>query len=57
VIHRREIDDPEKTSGGIGLNNVRQRLELVYPNKHELIIKETGNEFLVHLKLELTKIS
>ena len=45
--------DPEKNNSGIGLVNVKQRLNLLYPNKHELIIRETPEEYFVHLTLEL----
>ncbi len=39
--------------GGIGLANTKQRLDLLYPNKHELKISETGNTYSVYLKLDL----
>lgn len=45
--------DAGRPSGGIGLVNVRRRLELLYPEKHELSIKKTPNSFAVALKLEL----
>jgi two-component system, LytTR family, sensor kinase len=45
--------DPEKNNSGIGLNNVKQRLELLYRGKHELCIRNTGKEFYVHLEVEL----
>jgi LytS/YehU family sensor histidine kinase len=45
--------DPEKNKSGIGLNNVKQRLQLIYPRKHELIIRETVKEFFIHLTIEL----
>lgn len=51
--HNRQENDPEKNKSGIGLSNVRQRLQLLYPKKHELIIRETGKEFFVHLTIEL----
>ncbi|HEY5464964.1 MAG TPA: histidine kinase [Hanamia sp.] len=38
---------------GIGLKNVQKRLQLLYPNEHELIIKQTEDEFLIKLKLPL----
>lgn len=47
-------NDPEKYKSGIGLNNVKQRLQLLYPGKHELIIRETGKEFFIHLTLQLS---
>jgi len=53
-IHIKPDNDPEKGQSGIGLINLRQRLNLVYPNRHELIIRETGNEFFVHLTLQLS---
>lgn len=51
--HPRSENDPEKDKSGIGLNNVKQRLQLLYPRRHELIIRETGKEFFVHLTLQL----
>ena len=41
------------SSSGIGLKNVRRRLELLYPNKHTLEIKEDELNFSVDLTLEL----
>lgn len=38
---------------GIGINNVKKRLEILYPNKHELNIFETETEFSVDLKIDL----
>ena len=44
-------EDPES---GIGLQNARRRLELIYPGKHTLDIKENDSNFTVRLKLQLT---
>ncbi len=38
---------------GIGLVNVKKRLELLYPKKHELTIKDENKSYNVYLKLEL----
>ena len=38
-------------NGGIGLENVKKRLELIYPNNHSLSIKETAETFKVDLDI------
>lgn len=43
----------EDTSGGIGIENTKTRLELLYPNKHLLILNETAQDFTVNLTLSL----
>ncbi|XHR96618.1 sensor histidine kinase [Mucilaginibacter sp. UC70_90] len=52
-IHSRPDNDPEKERGGIGLENVKQRLNLLYPNRHELVMRENAREFFVHLSIQL----
>ena len=42
-----------RPSGGIGLVNVRRRLELLYPAAHELKVSETPSTYTVSLRLEL----
>lgn len=42
---------------GIGLMNVKKRLELLYPQAHELRIKEDEETFVVSLRLQLNKVS
>ncbi|HYF29498.1 MAG TPA: histidine kinase [Chitinophagaceae bacterium] len=51
--HIRHHTDPEKDKSGIGLENVSQRLKLLYPNRHELIIRDTPSEFFIHLTIQL----
>lgn len=41
------------THSGLGINNVRQRLELLYKNRHELQIREEDDVFVVDLKVQL----
>ena len=38
-------------TGGIGLENVKRRLELMYPDKHKLNINKSSKEFLVTLDI------
>lgn len=39
--------------GGIGLKNVQRRLDLIYPQKHRLEIKQDHDCYIVFLQLEL----
>ncbi|SEO20515.1 Histidine kinase [Mucilaginibacter gossypiicola] len=39
--------------GGIGLDNLRKRLDLLYPNKHELWLEDRENSFWVKLVIGL----
>jgi two-component system, LytTR family, sensor kinase len=39
--------------GGIGIVNVRRRLELLYPGRHELSIQEVDHSYQVTLKIQL----
>jgi two-component system, LytTR family, sensor kinase len=39
------------SKGGVGLANVRRRLELAYPNRHTLDINVTEDEYTVELKV------
>ncbi len=53
--HPRQDADPEKDKAGIGLENVKQRLALSYPGKHELVIQDRPAAFFVHLTIQLAK--
>jgi LytS/YehU family sensor histidine kinase len=50
-IHRPGQGDPEYGKSGIGLNNITQRLKLLYPGKHNLYINQTSEKFEVKLIL------
>ncbi len=43
------------TSRGIGLENVKKRLQLLYPDVHQLDIQQTENYYEVRLSIQLTK--
>lgn len=40
-------------TGGVGLANVKRRLELLYPNRHEIQIDSENARFLVQLTLQV----
>jgi len=44
-------------SGGIGLNNVRRRLELIYGEDHSLQIIDGHDTYLVVLKIKLSRMT
>ena len=44
----------ESKGGGIGLTNVRKRLQIVYPDKHSLHISQTKHLFKVRLGLKVS---
>lgn len=43
----------DKSKGGIGLDNLRKRLELLYPAKHQLVLEDKKNVYHAHLVIEL----
>jgi LytS/YehU family sensor histidine kinase len=46
----------DTVDNGIGLENVKKRLQLLYPEKHKLTINDEGRSYEVNLSLELEKI-
>jgi sensor histidine kinase YesM len=53
VVNSKEQQRVTEQHEGIGLNNVKRRLELMYPGKHELKIDEADDKFTVQLNLQL----
>lgn len=44
--------EADKSGSGIGLNNLRKRLELIYPSAFELTIEEIGEKYVSTLTLK-----
>lgn len=48
------VDETGKEDhGGLGLDNVKRRLELIYPQRHRLLIQNGDKIFLAQLQLQL----
>ncbi|CCH57079.1 Inner membrane protein yehU [Fibrisoma limi BUZ 3] len=57
LINSREATEHDETYvGGIGLQNVKKRLHLLYPDRHDLRITAEDETFMVTLTLELSPI-
>lgn len=53
VINNKVAMGNEIASSGIGISNTRERLELLYPGKYNLSIKEDNKVYQVHLSINL----
>ncbi len=51
---RNSFEEKVASPGGIGLANLRRRLELLFPNRHELAVEEGPNTYTATLKLDLS---
>lgn len=47
------VSTAHETKSGLGIENTRFRLQLLYPGRHKLNIRETQDEFAVELSLNL----
>lgn len=52
-LHPKSEEDPERNASGVGLENVKKRLLLLYPKKHQLTIHQTEREFSIMLTLNI----
>jgi sensor histidine kinase YesM len=49
----RPVTNTDKLNNGIGLKNVKKRLQLLYPDAHTLLISDDDQRYSVHLKMNL----
>ncbi len=45
--------DGDKNKGGIGLDNLRKRLSLIYPSRHQLTLEKRPDSFMAKLVIDL----
>lgn len=50
-LHNYKNQKMKDTASGIGIENVKKRLEILYPKKHELNIRDLESEFIVDLRI------
>ena len=43
----------QNNGNGIGLKNVQKRLQILYPDRHKLLIQSTDEKFSIHLQVPL----
>ncbi len=54
VENTHNVTSSRHNFGGVGLVNVKRRLELLYPNKHQLDIDQKDTNYFVKLKIDLS---
>ena len=52
VVNGVPAEIPFRKEGGIGLENLRRRLELLYPGRHSLMAEKKGQQFESVLTIE-----
>jgi sensor histidine kinase YesM len=57
LINGKRPTEEDRFAEGIGLMNVRKRLDLLYPGRHELNIVSEPGLFIVNVRLELSHIT
>lgn len=50
--NKSETEQNTQKSNGVGLENIKKRLALEYPDKHQLKIQDKNNRFKVYLEIE-----
>lgn len=49
------INTSDNKAGGIGLANLKKRLEILYPDKHTIDITHTDNYFIIEVNIDLNE--
>jgi sensor histidine kinase YesM len=52
-----DVQEVKDGASGIGLTNVKRRLELLYPDQHSLKVEEKDNYYTTELKLNLRQVA
>jgi len=47
------VEEKKEEPPGIGLENLRRRMELRFPNQHKIQLQELPNGFIASLKIDI----
>lgn len=50
-VHPSDKNDPEKEASGIGIQNVKERLNLLYPNQYDFTCTDDNQNFQIRLSI------
>lgn len=50
---RQQQEEVTDTAGGLGLSNIKRRLELLYPGRHQLDVRQDEEQFEVSMTIDL----
>lgn len=50
---RQQQEEVTDTAGGLGLSNIKRRLELLYPGRHRLDVRQDEEQFEVSMTIDL----
>lgn len=49
------LNTTDNKAGGIGLTNLKKRLEILYPGKHHIDVSRADNYFIIEVKIDLNQ--
>lgn len=55
-VRNKKTTTANSDKNGIGLQNLKKRLELIYPQQHQFVIQEDLNFFKVYLRINLNSV-
>ena len=56
LTNNKPVENGAAGKKGIGLQNVRKRLELLYPARHLLVVESTANTFTVNMQIPAIRV-